>query len=191
VIRDERGFTMVELLVTMAILGIVLTAFGQMLTSSSNTSQKVQAQAVLQNAARVAIDRLTTDVRSAMDGDGTSPVEIATPTSFQFLSPDRGTPFHMRRISYQLVNGSLLRSTTSSTDTDGWPWAWPATAAQSYEELDSITSGSPFTYYDLDGDPTTDPSSVRSVRVSVTVSPKRAQAGSLTYAALASIRALP
>src|SRR5262249_4658299 len=122
---------------------------------------------------------------------GSSPVEIATPTAFQFLSPDRGTPFHMRRVSYQLVNGTLQRSTTVSTDTDGVPWVWPATAAPYIPALPSPPSPAHFPYFDGDGDPTTDPTVVRSIRVSVTLTPMRvAKGGTLTYTSLVTIRAL-
>jgi prepilin-type N-terminal cleavage/methylation domain-containing protein len=186
----EGGYTVPELLVCMAILGIVLTGFSQVLMSTSKTSNRVTEQALLQNEVRVVVDRLTTDLRSATNANGTSPVESLSSTTLQFVSPDTGTPFHLRRIAYRLVSGQLDRSQTYSTDTDGWPWVWPATPGPYYQQLDSITNAAVFTYYDDSGAQTTDPAAVRSVRVSMTVAPKQAQGGSAAYSALVSIRAL-
>jgi len=189
-LRDDRGFTLVETIVTMAIMGIVLSVFGQMLLTSSKTSSRVEEQATLQNEVRVAVDRLTMDFRQATNANGTSPVESLSGTTLTFLTPDRLTPFHLRRISYQLVNGQLQRSVQSSTDTDGWPWVWPVAAPTYYPELGSVTSASIFTFYDDSGVVTTNPADVRAARVSVTVAPKQAQGGSASYSTLVSIRAL-
>jgi prepilin-type N-terminal cleavage/methylation domain-containing protein len=189
-IRDERGFTVPELLVTMSLLAIVLGAFGTMLITSSKTSNRVEEQAALQGEVRASLDRLTTDFRQATTTGSAAPVEAVGPTSFTFDSPDRATPFHLRRISYQLVNGQLQRSTTTSTNTTGVPWAWPPTAGAWITEVGSITSSSPFTFYDSSGAPTTTPSAVASMRVTLTVSPKQTQGGSNTYSTTIAIRTL-
>lgn len=189
-LRSESGFTLVELMIGVAILGIVLTAFSQLLMTSSKTSNRVTEEALLQNEVRVAVDRLTTDLRSATNANGTSPIESLGGTTLTFVSPDRGTPFHLRRIAYRLVGGRLERSQTFSTDTDGWPWVWPATPGPWIQELGSITNTAAFTYYDANGATTTDPTAVRSIRVSVTVSPRQAQGGQTSYSALVSIRTL-
>jgi prepilin-type N-terminal cleavage/methylation domain-containing protein len=189
-IRSERGFTTIELVIAMAVLSIILVGFTQVLMSTSKTSNRVTEQALLQNEVRVAVDRLTTDLRSATNANGTSPVESLSGTSLTFLSPDTGTPFHLRRISYRFGSGNLDRSVTYSTDTDGWPWVWPATPGTWVQQLGSITNATVFTYLDADGAQTTDPNAVRSVRVSVTVAPRQNQGGSATYSALVSIRTL-
>lgn len=189
-LRSQQGFTIVEMLVTMAIMGIVMGAFGQTLLTSSKTSGRVEEQATLQNEVRVAVDRLTMDLRQATNANGTSPVESLSSTDLTFLSPDRLTPFHLRRISYRLVNGELQRSSATSTDADGWPWIWPATPATFYPEVGSITNTGLFTFYDANGAVTADPAAVRSVRISVTVAPRQAQGGSARYSALVSIRTL-
>jgi prepilin-type N-terminal cleavage/methylation domain-containing protein len=187
---SERGFTTTELLIAMVVMAVILTGFTQMLMTSSKTSNRVTEQAMLQNEVRVAVDRLTTDLRSATNANGTSPIESLSSTALTFASPDTGTPFHLRRISYRFGGGKLDRSTTYSTDTDGWPWVWPAASGASVEQLGSITNAAVFTFYDANGAQTTDPNVVRSVRVSVTVAPAQAQGGSAAYSALVSIRTL-
>lgn len=189
--RDEGGFTLPELLVCMVLLAIVLTAFGSMLITSSKTSNRVEEQALLQTEVRASIERLTTDFREATNTHSTSAVVSVGPATLTFDAPDRATPFHIRRISYRIVNGNLQRSMATSTDTDGWPWVFPVTPAPWIDELTSIRNGSSvFTFYDQNGVATTDPAAVHSVRVSLTVAPKLNQAGPTTYSALVTIRTL-
>lgn len=188
--RDERGFTLPELLVAMTLLAIVLGAFGQMLITSSKTSNRVEEQAALQAEVRASVDRLTTDFRQATTAGAASPVESVSSTAFTFDSPDRATPFRLRRISYRVVNGQLERSTTLSNNTDGPPWFWSGTPATWTPELTSITNASPFTFYDSSGAATTTLSAVHSMRVTLTVAPLQAQGGQNTYSALVTIRTL-
>jgi prepilin-type N-terminal cleavage/methylation domain-containing protein len=187
---DERGFTVIEMMATMAVMGIVIAAFGQMLTMSSKVSSRVEEQATLQNDVRAAVDRLTTDLRQATNANGTSPVESVSGTTVTFDSPDRMTPFHLRRISYRLAGGRLERSSTTSTDNDGWPWVWPTAAAAWIPEIESVTNAAAFIFYDANGAVTTDPTAVRSARISVTVAPRQAQGGSAAYTTRVSIRTL-
>ena len=63
------------------------------------------------------------ELRQAYTGDTTYPIQTATATTLQFLSPDRATPFHNRHIAYRLASGGQIdRAMTTSTDTDGAPW---------------------------------------------------------------------
>ncbi|HEY8706150.1 MAG TPA: prepilin-type N-terminal cleavage/methylation domain-containing protein [Gaiellaceae bacterium] len=187
---EERGFTAVELMAAMAVMGIVMAAFGQMLITSSKTSNRVEEQATLQNDVRAAVDRLTIDFRQATNADGTSPVESLSGTTLTFDSPDRMTPFHLRRLSYRLSNGRLERSASTSTDNDGWPWVWPGGTAAWTAEVASVTNATVFTFYDANGAVTTTPTAVRSARVSLTVAPRQTQGGSASYTAIVSIRTL-
>jgi len=130
------------------------------------------------------------DLRQATNAGGTSPVEAAGATSVTFDSPDRLTPFHLRRISYRLVNGQIERSSLVSTDSDGWPWVWPATPATFFPLIGSVTSPSIFTFYDADGNATTDPTAIRSARISLRVAPHQSQGGSASFSASVTIRTL-
>jgi prepilin-type N-terminal cleavage/methylation domain-containing protein len=187
---DEGGFTVPELLVGMVILAIVLMGFGQVLMNTSKTSNRIEEQAMLQNDVRSALDRLTSDLREATNAHQTSPVGAATTTTLTFDSPDRSTPFHLRRISYRLTGGRLERSTITSTNTGAWPWTFPLTPGAWIPQLSSIQNGAVFTYYDENGAVTTDPNAVHSVRVTLAVKPTQTQAATSTYSALVTIRTL-
>ena len=187
-LRGERGFTLIELLAAMAIMGTLLGAFGQMLITTSKSSTRTEEQATLQDLARTAISGLTRDLREATNTLGTSPVESLSGTTLTFDAPDEATPFHLRRISYRLVGGELDRSVTTSLNTSNAPWQWPGTSGPWIAALDSITNGSIFTYYDATGATTTNPTAVRSVRITLAVAPKQNQGGTSTYSALVSIR---
>jgi prepilin-type N-terminal cleavage/methylation domain-containing protein len=189
-LREDGGFTLVETLVTMAIMGIVMTVFVQLLVTSSTTSNRVEEQATLQNEVRVVVDRLTMDLRQATNAGGTSAVEAVSSTSVTFDSPDRLTPFHLQRISYRLADGQIERSSLVSTDNDGWPWVWPATPATFFPLIGSVTSPGIFTFYDADGNATTDPTAVRSARISLSVSPHQSQGGTASFSARVTIRTL-
>lgn len=189
-LRDERGFTLIELVVAMAIMGTLLSAFGQMLITTSKSSARTEEQATLQDLARAAISGLTRDLREATNTLGTSPVESLSATTLTFDAPDEATPFHLRRIAYRLVGGELDRSVTTSLNTGNAPWQWPATSGPWSATLDSITNSSIFTYYDASGAQTTDPTAVRSVRLTLAVAPKQNQGGTATYSALVSIRTM-
>ena len=190
VLRAEAGFTLIELLATMAIMGVLLGAFGQMLITTSKSSARTEEQATLQDLARAAISGLTRDLREATNTLGTSPVEALSGTTLTFDAPDEATPFHLRRIAYRLVGGELDRSVTTSLNTGNAPWQWPGTAGPWAATLDSITNGSVFIYYDATGAQTTDPTQVRSVRITLAIAPRQNQGGTSTYSALVSIRTL-
>ena len=189
-LRTERGFTIVELLATMAVMSVVLTVFAQVLITTSHTSSRVEEQSALQDEVRASVDRLTTDFRQATNTNGTSPVESVSGTTLTFDSPDRMTPFHLRRIAYRLVGGTLQRSVTTSTNTDSWPWVWPVTPGAWEDEVGSVTNATPFTFLDDNGLATIDPNAVRSLRITLTVAPKQTQGGSSSYSAVVSIRTL-
>jgi prepilin-type N-terminal cleavage/methylation domain-containing protein len=189
-IRDTRGFTVPELLVTMVLLSILLLAFGQMLITSSKTSNRVEEQAALQSEVRASIDRLMTDFRQATTASTTAPVEAVSGTAFTFDSPDRSTPYHLRRISYRVTGGQLQRASTLSLDTDGAPWVWPATPGPWVPVVSSITNPLPFVFFDASGVATTDPTAVHSMRITLTVAPNQSQGGANTYSSLISIRTL-
>ena len=114
--------TLSEMLVVLAIMGIILAALAGVLSMSITQSSQIQEQSILQTEVRDAVDTMARELRQAYTGDSTYPIETATSTTLQFLSPDKAVPFHNRRIAYRLAGGQIDRAMTTSTDTDGAPW---------------------------------------------------------------------
>jgi len=84
-VRDERGYSLIELLVVMAILGIVLGALTTVFVSGSNAEVDLNRQFQAQQAARLALDKIRVDIHCASAAQaqtiGTYPgVKLAFPS---------------------------------------------------------------------------------------------------------------
>lgn len=200
-LREEAGFTLTEMLTVLAIMGIILAALALVLSMSITQSSQIQEQSTLQTEVRAAIDTMAREIRQAYTGDSTYPIETASSTTLQFLSPDRAVPFHNRRIAYRLASGQIDRALTTSTDTDGPPWAgfaWTTfgsvPAGSWVKQVGSVTNAAVFTYYDVNGallTGTITPSSVYRIKITVTVATKIASSRQFTYSTSTSLRWAP
>ena len=123
IVRDRRGFTLVEMLVGMAVLGIVLASMAGLLSAIYNTGTQTVEAGTLQDEARSSVDTLVADLRQAYTGDSATPLIASfSSTAITFYSPDRQQPFHLRKVAYQVSGNTLQRAFVTSTDTDGPPW---------------------------------------------------------------------
>jgi prepilin-type N-terminal cleavage/methylation domain-containing protein len=174
--RDEGGFTLTELLATMAILGIVIAAFVTILTTAVTQSAQEQESGTLQTEARSAVEQFARDLRQAYSGvDGSWPIESISSTSIRFLTPQRLTPFRLQRVEWQLNGTDLQRRFVMTSDTDGAPWVWPTaiTSATWDTRARSVknTSVAVFKGFEDDGTTvTTVPDDVRIVQITLEVS---------------------
>ena len=162
-IRDERGFTLSELLVVLPMITIVLGGLIVTLTTLMHGNDQTREQLTLQTEARATLTALEADIRSAYVGDGTSPIVSASATSITLDSPDRyptvvngttETSFHLRQITYTIANGTLQRQFLTSTNTfpSGPPWTWSGTPSPQQTLIGfSITNTDVFSYYTADG----------------------------------------
>ena len=183
----EGGYTLIEMLVSMIFIGMLFAAFSLVLTSTLHHNDEVTAESTAKTELRTSIDGLANELRQAYSGDTTSPIESVSGTQITFLSPDRATPFHLRRISYRLSSGSFQRAIAISTDTDGAPWTIPALGAWA-TQVKSVVNGTVFTYLDASGAVTATPASVRTVNVTLTVSTTTSQGRQFTYSTSVTLR---
>ena len=109
-----------------SILGIVLLLVYGTLNTGVRQAADVEARLQIEADVRLAADTFERDLRQAHTGDA-SLNRIASMAAAQitFYSPDRATPYHLRKISYRMTGTTLQRSVTTSTDTDGFPWVFP------------------------------------------------------------------
>ena len=125
--RDERGFTLTEMLVVISVLGVVLAGMTAVVSTTITQSSQEQEMTALQTEARASVEEFARDLRTAYSGvSGAWPVEAIGASTITFLTPQRLTPFKLQRIQYQLSGTSLQRRFVTTSDTDGDPWVWPA-----------------------------------------------------------------
>ena len=126
-IKRESGFTLIEMMVAMVLLGILTAAFADTFSASVNRSSQVQSQNIAMTEVSAALNQFVADFRAASYGDGTTtPIITYSANSLSFYSPDRILPYyHMRRITYSVQGASLIRQVTTSTNTSqtGPPWS--------------------------------------------------------------------
>jgi prepilin-type N-terminal cleavage/methylation domain-containing protein len=186
-LRREDGFTLMEMLVTVIVTGILFTAIMGSISSVMHWGGEVQERSVLQTEVRGAVDRLAADLRQAYTGDATPLIDTAGATSLVFNSPDRSTPLHVRKISYQLVAGELQRAVATSTNAGSGPWTF-GLAGPWEAQVGSIVNTTLFTYLDAAGAVTTDPARVKSVAITVTIATKNARTRQFTYRTSVTLR---
>jgi prepilin-type N-terminal cleavage/methylation domain-containing protein len=186
-LRRQGGFTLIELLVAMTLMAIVLPAVVLLLNVGAHWGSEEQEDAAIQGETRAAIDRFASDLRQAYNGDQTqAPIE-AIGSVITFDSPDRQSPFHVRRISYRVSGNQLQRASWTSTNTDGPPWTYPNTPAVWIKQVGSVVSAT-FTYYDAAGAVTATASAVRTIGVVIQVKTTTSNARVFTYQATVTLR---
>lgn len=170
--RNNHGFTLVELLVALAMFSILVAAIGTVLVPlrRSYTTQEVAAGA--QQTTRLAIDFMVNDIRLAgLDpiGEANAGIEEASALLLRFTidrAPGGGT-----EANGEIDEGAFERLT----------YAWDApnqrlrlthdagTASSDTETIVDNVTNMLFTYFDEDDAATTDLNEIRSVGISMTV----------------------
>jgi len=185
----EGGFTLVELLIAMGLIGVIFALFSVVVSSTLRHGGQVEEQTVLQHEVRGTVERLAQDLRQAYSGvDDSSPIESISATQIQFLSPDRQQPFHLRRLAYRASGTSFQSARAISTDTDGAPWEIPALGSWD-TQFGSLVGTNVFTYLDENGVVTADPAQVRTVVIEVTVATSISPNRQYTYKTSVTLRA--
>jgi len=126
----EGGFTLIEMLVVVVLVGITSTMFEATFSTVVNRTDQVQAQNILQTEVRASLNQFVSDLRNATYGDMTAPVVNFGANYITFYSPDHQTPVHMRKIRYWIDGTTLKRQMVTSTNTDGPPWTQNGTDLQ-------------------------------------------------------------
>ena len=194
--RDRRGFTLIEMLIGMVILGIVLAFFFPLLSLIYDTGTQTIEAGTLQDDSRSAVDTLVADLRQAYTGDpATTSIASFSSTSITFYSPDRQQPFHLREIAYRISGNTLQRASVTSTNTGGPAWTGLGTLGAWVNVVTSIVAnpGSPatpvFSYQKQDGTAATLAKDIDRVIVTVTVKQGSSGDAASTYQSSASLRA--
>ncbi|NQV04605.1 MAG: prepilin-type N-terminal cleavage/methylation domain-containing protein [Candidatus Omnitrophica bacterium] len=142
---DKRGFTLVEILIALAILAMIVASTFTIFRSSSRSWQKGEERSERYHTARVAMGKMATEISQAvMSEDGLSkfvgrPSEISF---VSFVSTAQGV-FEMAEIEYWLDKDQRLLMRNEETDPDY------DFSTQDYSDIlaDNI-SEMEFSYYD-------------------------------------------
>jgi prepilin-type N-terminal cleavage/methylation domain-containing protein len=127
---DEHGFTLIELVVVIGLLGITMAMFATTYSTTVDRSSELQAQNISQTEVRAALNQLVSDLRDATTGTTTTPIINYGPSSISFYAPDRLAPssatgaINLLKITYSIdSNNYLLRQVTPVTSykSDGTP----------------------------------------------------------------------
>jgi prepilin-type N-terminal cleavage/methylation domain-containing protein len=132
-LQAEPGFSLVELIITMVVMGIVMTGLANIFISGQRASDDATARVQSQQSVRIAFDRLEYDVRCASTatllskvGSNGGGVYLSLPTQCAHASGD---------VSWCYSGGWLVRK--AATTCTG--------SAQKY--VGDVTSTTPFSCY--------------------------------------------
>jgi len=163
---DSKGFTLVEVLIAMAIVGIVMGSIYSIFISSNRSYRTQDSVADAQQRVRVGIDFIAHDLRLA----GLDPlsvgagIETAGATNLRLtadidLNGVIDTPLNQERITYDYdaPSRTLRRKLYEGTASES---AWQPLI----EDVSALT----FTYRDSGGNVTGTPADVRMVDISMT-----------------------
>ena len=79
-LRDQRGYTLIELLISMTILAGVMTSISILLVSATNSEVDMNQRFQAQTQARLGLDRLRREVHCAISVSPTGPAASVTLT---------------------------------------------------------------------------------------------------------------
>jgi prepilin-type N-terminal cleavage/methylation domain-containing protein len=151
VLRDTRGFTLAELLVVMAVTGLVMAGAFALQHQGTQSYLTGAARVEVQQNARTVLERMVSELRSAQ-----SVTTLGGPADVTFVDENGNT------VRYQL-SGNMLNRTEGGA---------PAPLAGGVQALT-------LTYYSAPGTVTAAPGSVRMIRIQIITGTERpASAGS-------------
>jgi len=187
VFEDQKGFSLIELLVAMVIMSVVSLAIYSVFAVTTRTYTTQGVTADVQQSVRAAMEVMLQDIRAAgLDptSSGNFGIELAEASKLRFTSDSidagisdfNGTidDTNSERITYVLQGTQLdqiLYETTASVDS---------------EPLISEVQNLTFTYFDADGNDLGSPitasqlSDIRTINVSITVEEPAGRNGSVS-----------
>jgi len=106
---NERGITVVELLIAMSLMLIAAVVFGTALSTSFTVTKDFQGSATSNDDARLVIKQISRELRSADTIYEPLPCETSSTLDFDTRAY-AGTETTQQHIVYSLVDGTLRRS---------------------------------------------------------------------------------
>jgi len=160
---NPNGFTLIEVMLTIAISGIALAAIYGVFISSSQSYRTQEGVVDAQQRARVGLDFMIRNIRMAglnPMGTAAAGIEVATATNIRFTA-DMNMDGDIdnadeERLTYAFAGGTLSQI------------RYEGTASASTQPLVDMVSAMAFTYLDANGVVTANLADIRSVIISIT-----------------------
>ena len=113
--HDERGITLVELIVAMALLAIAAPVVGMAMVSSLRATDQMTASSATLDALRLQVTAISRELRSATcitsPGENTSGTVLTFSTASNGMDPNDAAS----KVTYEVVGGELLRTQGTGT----------------------------------------------------------------------------
>lgn len=163
-LRRQQGFTLMEITISLVLLGILGIAGAKMMAGSFYTTQIIGSGHLSNSTARYAMERMARDIReiqyNVSNVNNELQILTMTPSQVSFIRSGLNNTTTTIGFSYANPNLTMTVGSTSAT-------------------LASNITGLTFTYLDANGAGTVLPQSVRYVRIAFTATPTQGQSISL------------
>ncbi len=160
---QQQGFSLLEIVLSIVLLGILGVAGSQMIAGSFLTTRVISNEHLANAMARYAMERMARDIREISYDAATDTVGITGMSASQLSFTKSGLAGAITSVGFTHTSPTLSMSVAGSSA----PLA-----------TDITTFG--FTYLDASGVVTATPNAVRFVRITLTATPTEAQAITLT-----------
>lgn len=144
--RIQKGFTFIEVMITIGLLGVVFVGVGTYVSSSLETWRIVKEQADIQNEIRKTMQTIQGSIREMKSSDnGSFAIETATATEFVYYA-NIDTDEDIERVRLFLENEQLQHGVIEPT---GNPATYPSNTEVVSNIADFVLQdGNIFSYFD-------------------------------------------
>lgn len=172
-IRNEKGVSLPELMITMVLMSIVSTALLSITLTGTNLMQDIEARATSDREAQVVAKNLEWEIRSAQGlSEDTAVLDTAGGLAIQFYGV-KTLGAKPTRFRYYLYEDKLMKGTMVATsDTPPWTFTGIETITQAGQYIRNNQYTPIFRYYNESGTeifPVTaaDRLNIRRIRISI------------------------
>jgi prepilin-type N-terminal cleavage/methylation domain-containing protein len=135
-LAESRGYTLSEMIVVLAILGVVVAALTQLFVSASNAQSDMSKRVQAQQNARLALDKLRREIHCAKAVSGTVPGSSITITLGSYCPTNPSG-----------ADASFTWCTNAAAPFELWRYNGTACSGTGQKWADYLTTGQVFTGY--------------------------------------------
>ena len=173
--KNKKGFTLIEILVTMSIFIVLVIMAGDYITTNLRATTFASEQEIAIDNARVALENITVDLREARRSErGDYPLVIVDSQDFTWYG-DVDNDSQAEKIRYALVGSELIKIIVEPGPINDYSGAGATTTIARYVNNQTETI---FTYFDSNNNETDVINTIRLVNIilKINVTPERAPA---------------